>query len=196
MSKVTALSHITSLAMTPDNIQASIGDLYDDTVKLAGRLGFLGTASAIQSVATTRRYASPADTTQLLGVFYDDTYLPEHTLLDLENVSADWRADTDATPLAASFDTEVPNTFTLYPDPVAGSNAPSGTFATAFGSGFEANQLSVLHTHHPTDIDSWLEPFVMFLVLRLEFQRESHHQDPTTADAAEKLSQLMLTLVS
>jgi hypothetical protein len=196
MSKTTTLAHITSLALTSDNIQTSIGEHYDDLVIALGRTGFLGTALALQSVATQRRYAAGASVTALLGVFYNTTFLPRHTLRDLETISADWRADTDATPLAVAFDTEVPNTFTLYPDPVAGSNAPSGAFATAFGSGFEANQLSLLCTTHPTNVDAFLEPYLHYAVLALELNRESHHTNPEVAALATQFADILLTMLS
>ena len=82
MSKVTALSHITSLALTADTIQVSIGEHYDDLVKDLGRNNFLGTATALQTVAGQRRYASPTDTTTLLAVFHNTSFLPPHTLRD------------------------------------------------------------------------------------------------------------------
>lgn len=171
-------------------------ELYEHILRKTAPAGFNTYAYALQTTAALSgyQYDGATNLVNIDKVFFDTTPIQRATNEELEAESATWiLGDTLAAPYVGLFrEAEV----VVYPAPVAGSGAVSGTFATAFGAGFVANQLSLIgDTSETTVLDQLSLPIALAIVAD-EFSRNSNHQDVEYAATAMELYNLFLALIS
>ncbi len=194
MSKASVLALAQELA----NTQASATNLdqfYDDVVKDVAQQALFNVIEIMDAPAGQAVYVKPDRTSQLLGVFFDDTMLSLVTLRELEATRPQWR-DSVGRPVAYLIEDLGHDEFQLYPAPVTTGDPVVPVHGAPFGLDYPANTIAVLASEIREDMPDWLDLPLALIVLSREFARPSPHMDKTFAAACRQLGTLFLSMVA
>lgn len=149
-------------------------------------------AAYVAVIKGTSEYTMPAAAIRTLGVIFDDTQLRSTARLALESYDAAWRSRQGRPRTYTTQDEDI-HVFRLVAVPDQ-SGAAIGV-STPFSGAFPDGNLTFVYTNNVTDVPAWDELWVTLDVLSREFGRESDHYDPEFSGTAQKLAQVVRTLV-
>lgn len=157
--------------------------------------GFLSDVSLVPVTKGTAIYDYPADTIDLLGVFWDDSVLRRAALAELETLDPQWR-DHNGDPLVFTEADLSEQSFRLYPNPEKESKPFAPLSGLPLGTDYPSYTAAVARTRTADDVPAWLEWPVAFEVLAREYMRESNHRDPEFATLCRQVSLVLLRMVA
>lgn len=196
MAKADVLQFIDDVSQSQAEA-TTVDRYYDDVIEDICRLpeGFLSNVDLVSVTKGTSVYTYPANTVDLLGVFWDDAILRRAALAELESLDPQWR-DHNGDPLVFTEAELSTKSFQLYPNPQRASKPFSFPTGLPMGTDYPEYSVAVARTRTVDNLPEWLEWPVAFEVLSREFMRESNHRDVDFATLCRQLSLVLLRMVA
>jgi hypothetical protein len=187
VSKVTVSQIVNELANNAAD-PVSTSNFYDEVVYDLGRLPVYTNFFITAVVAGQNGITLPGSLISLRGIVYDDKWLTEVRLREIEPLTKMWRDITNAYPQAYVIEVDATNVVTLYPVP----SVTGAVVTQVFGATYPAGNCVSFHTEYRVNGPQWIEWYLIFATLAREFSRASDHADPDAATAAEAISKFIL----
>jgi len=168
---------------------------YKDIATDLGHQGLFTEWQLVPAVKNQGVYATDPAIVELLGVFYDDEFLSQVTLKELEARSPQWR-DTIGHPICYTEDQQDRNAFQLYPAPDADSDPQIFIHGAPFGLDYPRGTIAVIVSDVRVDYPTWIDLPFSLAIMALEFMRDSDHRNENFATVCMKLGSLLMAMVS
>jgi len=167
---------------------------YDDAMTTMSQRPLFTQAEIVVVTKGTAVYTRPASAGQLMGMLYDDDWLPRLSINELNYLDRSWR-DRIGRPLGYVLEEENANDIRLYPIPDISSTALSFVSGEPLGVDYPRYALVFVFGERRDNLPVWMDFPLALGILQREFTRESNHRDPRFADACGALSDLFLGLM-
>jgi len=168
---------------------------YYEIIDELGNREVITTAELVEVDADESTYTIPVQAVMLLGAFYNDRFLNEASIQELESFfGLGWRNKKGA-PVAFTREQESKRDFRLFPAPTEPNNDFSFVHGLPLGIDYPLNSIVVIATETRDDLPQWLELPIVFEILAREYARESDHQDMAFAAICKGAAQMFFEMV-
>jgi len=167
---------------------------YDDAIYALGGLPYLCDTTLLDVIPGQATFTLPDPSINLLDVWYDNRTIDPMTHAELLALSPRWE-DERGFPVAYTSEHMDVRTFRLYPLPMVPSDPLQSATVNPFGPFAPLNHVTVVATAFHSDVPSWLELPIVFLLLAREYARESPHRDPQFAQGCQRVAQLLMDML-
>ena len=167
---------------------------YDEAMTVLAQRPLFTQAELVAVTNGTAVYTRPAATGRLMGMLYDDGWLPRLSMDELNYLDPAWR-DRIGRPVGYVLEEENALDIRLYPTPDVSSTAFSFPSGEPLGVDYPRYALVFVYGERRDNLPAWMDLPLALGVLQREFSRESNHRDPRFADACGALSNLFMGLL-
>lgn len=184
---------LTIIPADADTLPRFVDDVFNEQAFSSSPQLLKATLKAL--TAGTATYAYETDMLRLLFAFYDDEFLSNVTVADLDAYATTWPTDS-GDPKAITIDELDARNYTVYPNPSSTSDPSIPIHGEPLGEDFADNSLTLIYA----DNRSSAIPDIFALPLSLEslsreFAYPSSHSDLDYSAVCRTLAQLFSTLI-